>query len=41
MHVSTGDHNNKRTKDIPILGTTASLTAGQPLALLYTAIGFW
>ncbi len=26
------DHNNKRTIDIPILGTTASLTAGQPLA---------
>ena len=23
--------NNKRTRDIPILGTTASLTAGQPL----------
>ena len=29
MHVT--DHNNKTTRFIPILGSTASLTAGQPL----------
>ena len=29
------DHNNKRLREIPILGTTASLTAGKPLTVFF------
>ncbi len=31
------DHNNKRARDIPILGTTANLTAGQPFLILWSS----
>ncbi len=33
------DRNNKRTRDIPILGTPASLRAGQPLKGEHSFVG--